>query len=208
MSSLLRLWDRLAAWIAREACTLGQLALVCLGVHLAGDRLDDLAIDAITAAGDRLAPLLDGLLGIEELDPAVPSVWLALIAELAADAIFAWSLLFTDRTALPSWRAWRRVRTVESVVLPVSLAGVLLAGAWSLSMGMEDLLPASPAARIGAGSFALAALGRFGWPAWARSVAHLEHGDRWTEGLARALLLAPVGWLAWSHGVPFWGFFP
>jgi hypothetical protein len=72
-------------------------------------------------------------------------------------------------------------------------------------MGIEDLIPN---ARIGAAALAIAALLRFGWPAWSRAVSHLERPPRWTRGLASALVLAPIGWLAWTHGVPIWGWLP
>jgi hypothetical protein len=195
---MLSSWDRAAAWIAQQASTLGQLALLCLGVHLAADRLDDHVLRALTALVARWT----------DTDLVVPAAWVALVAELAADAIFASAILLTDPRRAPDVRAWRRVRSVDSVVLPISLAGVILAGAWSLAMGIEDLLPPSPPARLGSGALGIAALLRFGWPAWARAVSHLDPARRWTRGLASALVLAPIGWLAWSHGVPIWGWLP
>ncbi len=193
---MLRSWDRAAAWIAHHAGTLGQLAFVFLGVHLAADRLDDAVLRALTA------------LAWFDTNLVVPSAWIALLVELTADALFAAALLLTDRRRTPSFRAWRRVRSVDSVVLPLSLAGTILAGAWSLAMGIEDLLPPSPVARLGSSALAIAALLRFGWPAWARAVSHLDPARRWSRGLVPALVLAPIGWLAWSHGVPIWGWLP
>jgi hypothetical protein len=192
---MFRAWDRAAAWIARNASTLGQVALVCLGVHLASDRLDDLIARGMTALAARWI----------DANFVVPAAWVALGVELAADVLFAGAILLTDAKRRPSFRAWRRVRSVESVVLPFSLAGVLLAGGWSLAIGIEDLIPG---ARIGAAALAIAALLRFGWPAWSRAVSHLERPSRWTRGLAPALVLAPIGWLAWTHGVPIWGWLP
>jgi hypothetical protein len=190
---MFRSWDRAAAWIAHHASTLGQVALVCLGVHLASDRLDDLIARALSEI-----VWFDGNL-------VVPAAWVALIVELAADVLFAGAILLTNPKSRPSFRAWRRVRSVESVVLPFALAGVILAGGWSLAMGIEDLIPN---ARIGATALAIAALLRFGWPAWSRAVSHIERPERWTRGLASALVLAPIGWLAWTHGVPIWGWLP
>jgi hypothetical protein len=190
---MLRAWDRAAAWIARNASTLGQVALVCLGVHLAADQLDDRIARALSAI-----VWFDGNL-------VVPAAWMALFVELAADFLFAGAILLTDTKRRPSFRAWRRVRSVESVVLPFALAGVILAGGWSLAMGIEDLIPN---ARVGAAALAVAALLRFGWPAWSRAVSHLERPARWTRGLAPALVLVPIGWLAWTHGVPIWGWLP
>ena len=46
---MFRSWEGTAAWIAHNASTLGQVALVCLGVHLASDRLDDLIARGLTA---------------------------------------------------------------------------------------------------------------------------------------------------------------
>jgi hypothetical protein len=190
---MLATWDRAAAWTAHHGSTLGQLALVCLGVHLAADRLDDLVAEAL------------GLVVWFDTNLAVVGAWAALLVEVTADVLFAGLVLLTDPKRTPSFRAWRRVRSVEGVVVPLALAGVLLAGAWSLAMGIEDLLPR---ARVGAAALAIAALLRFGWPAWARAVGHLERPRRWTQGLASALVLAPIGWLAWAHGVPFWGWLP
>lgn len=192
---MFRSWDRAAAWIARNASTLGQIALVCLGVHLASDRLDDLIARGLTAIA---VPWIDASF-------VVVAAWVALGVELAADVLFAGAILLTDAKRRPSYRSWRRVRSVESMVLPLSLAGVILAGGWSLAMGIEDLIPN---ARIGAAALAVAALLRFGWPAWSRAVSHLERPSRWTRGLASALVLAPIGWLAWTHGVPIWGWLP
>jgi len=189
---MLRAWDRAAAWIARNASTLGQVALVCLGVHLAADQLDD-----------RIARALSAIWFDANL--VVPAAWVALLVELAADGMFAGAILLTDPKRRPTFRAWRRVRSVESAVLPFSLAGVIVAGGWSLAMGIEDLIPN---ARVGATALAVAALLRFGWPAWSRAVSHLERPSRWTRGLAPALVLAPIGWLAWTHGVPIWGWLP
>ena len=192
---MFRSWDRAAAWIAHHASTLGQVALVCLGVHLASDQLDDLIARALTAL---VSPWIDG-------NFVVAAAWIALAVELAADVMLAGAILLTDAKRRPSFRAWRRVRSVESVVLPFALAGVILAGGWSLAMGIEDLIPN---ARVGATALAFAALLRFGWPAWSRAVSHLERPSRWTRGLAPALVLAPIGWLAWTHGVPIWGWLP
>ena len=192
---MLRSWDRAAAWIARNASTLGQVALVCLGVHLASDRLDDFIARALTAIAARWI----------DANLVVVAAWVALVVELAADVLFAGAILLTDAKRRPSFRAWRRVRSIESVVLPLALAGVILAGGWSLAMGIEDLIPN---ARVGAAALALAALLRFGWPAWSRAVSHLERPPRWTRGLGSALVLAPIGWLAWTHGVPIWGWLP
>ncbi len=190
---MFRSWDRAALWIARNASTLGQVALVFLGVHLAADQLDDRIARALSAI-----VWFDGNL-------VVAAAWIALAIELAADVLLAGAILLTDAKRRPSLRAWRRVRSVESVVLPISLGGVILAGGWSLAMGIEDLIPN---ARIGAAALAIAAVLRLGWPAWSRAVSHLERPPRWTRGLASALVLAPIGWLAWTHGVPIWGWLP
>src|SRR5204862_3514502 len=136
----------------------GQIALVFLGVHLAADQLDD-----------RIARGLAAIVWFD-VDLVVPAAWLALFVELAADVLFAGAILLTEPQRRPTFRAWRRVRSVEAVVLPLSLAGVILAGGWSLAMGIEDLIPN---ARIGATALAIAALLRFGWPAWSRAVSHL-----------------------------------
>jgi hypothetical protein len=215
--------DRMAGGLARAAATLGQAALVMLGAHLAADTLDDSVLGALAAAvawadsaltpshvavADWLGLGWDTLLWWQAL-PLVPiAASLALLVELATDGLLITSFLLTPREPRLSWRAWWHARSVRSVVLPLALGGVLLAGAWSLSMAAEDLLPLSPVAPWAAGGLGLVALARFGAPAWGRAVAALDPPKRWTDGVLGALLLVPVGALAWVHGVPLWGWLP
>jgi len=209
--------DAAAGGLARLATTLGQCALVVLGVHLAADNLDDRVLVGLTAAVELAERLLAGtggrlLAGAEGTLEGLPLPALAacsaLAVETAAVGLLCGAFLLTPRQARPSWCAWRRALGVRAVVVPVVLSGVLLAGAWSLAMSVEDVLPASPVAPWAAGLVALAALLRFGEPAWSRAVAALEPPQRFTEGLAAALVLAPVGLLAWMYGVPLWGLLP
>lgn len=213
--------DHAAAWLASRATTIGQLALVCLGVHLAADQLDDLVLQTMLLVHSLLDPAVTGflawmdkvafsrrlLLAWSDLSLDVPARWMALLVELGADIVLAGAILFTDLRVRPRWYQWKRLRTVESVMVPLTLAGAALAGTWSLFMALQDLLPSGPIATAAAVAGAGAALLRFGIPAWLRGVAHLEPGP-WTRGLGPAVLLAPVALLTWTHGVPIWGWLP
>jgi hypothetical protein len=220
---LLRGSDRAAGGLARVATTLGQVALVCLGVHLAADQLDDRVL-ALLQAGQGLldahlaVPLgraaaavgLDqGHVAVWELIPvAVVATWIALAMELVASAVLCASFLLTERRPALSWAAWRQALSLHAVVLPLALAGVLVAGSWSMAMAAEDLLPAHASARIAGGLLGLAVLLRFGLPAWGRAVGALERSGRLRRDLLTAAAIAPVGLLAWMHGVPLWGWLP
>lgn len=212
--------DRAAGLLAHQAGTFGQAALVALGVHLAGDHLDDRLRSGITAVldlldralaphalalADRLGLPGDLLLPWTALSPERLAPWGALGLELAAAVVLVASFLFTPRAATPSWRVWYRARSVEALVLPVALAGVLAAGCWSLAMAAEDLLPTGPATPWAAAALGLAAALGMGAPAWSRAVSTLEPSRRALPGLLRCLVTAPVGLLAWMHGVPLWG---
>jgi hypothetical protein len=211
--------DRAAGGLARALTTAGQCALVALGVHLAADNLDDRLLALLLAAqglaDQHLAAPLASLLAWLGRAPGAPpwdalplaplAAGAALLVELVGTALLWGGFLLSPRAPALDLRRYRAALSVRAVVLPLSLAGVLLAGGWSLSMALEDLLPAGPASRPAAALVGLAALARFGWPAWARSVACLEPARRPAEGLPAALALAPLGLLAWLHGVPIRG---
>lgn len=216
--------DRAAGGLARTLTTLGQCALVALGVHLAADNLDDRLLQGLTWAQDladlHLAPPLASLLAWLGRAPSAPpwaalplptlAASAALLVELCATAILWGSFVLSERAPALDLRRYRRALSLRALVLPPALAGVLLAGAWSLSMALEDLLPVGPTSRIAAGLVAVAVLARFGWPAWSRAVACLEpprpgSARRPADGLATAVLLVPIGLLAWRHGLPVWG---
>ena len=212
--------DRVAGRLASAATTLGQLALLCLGVHLAADRLDDVLVELILAlqagldlalAGplQRLAAWLglapERLLLWERLPLAPLAAGLALAVEVFSVGLLATRFLLTDRAARPSWRGWWQSRSLAALVMPLSLAGVLVAGSWSMAMAVEDLLPASALSRgVGALVGGMALL-RFGLPAWRRAVAALDPHRPFFEGALPALALLPIGGLAWVHGLPIWG---
>lgn len=215
--------DRAAGAVARSATTLGQAALVVQGVHLAADNLDDRLLVALSAASgwlDRVAaPALsevaaalslppDALTAWDGLPLGPAAGWGALVVEASAVVLLWGAFLLTSKQERPTWRRWRRAASVRAVVVPLTLAGVLLAGSWSLAMGVEDLLPAHALSRYAAALLGLAALLRFGLPAWLRAVAALDATRRWSEGLLAAVVLAPVGLLSWMHGVPVWGLLP
>jgi hypothetical protein len=214
--------DRVAGAVARAATTLGQLALVALGVHLAADQLDDQLVTTILAAQAGLDSLLAGpaqwvaeavgmapeSLQLWDRLPVVPvAASAALVAELAADTLLAASFVLTQREPVVRWRDWRASLSVQAIVLPVALAGVLVAGAWSMSMAVEDVLPLSPLSQPAGAMLGLVVLARFGVPAWKRAVAALEPGSPGWTGALTAALLVPMGGLAWVHGVPIWGLF-
>jgi hypothetical protein len=220
---LLRGSDRAAGGLARVATTIGQVALVSLGVHLAADQLDDQALAGLTALQGWLdtrlaAPLgelaeglgmaFDALLFWDALPLPTIAAWTALVVELVAVALLCASFLLTKREPRLSWAAWRKAISVHAVVLPLTLAGVLAAGSWSMAMAAEDLLPLHPASRWAAGLLGLAVLLRFGLSAWGRAVAVLERSGKPRRDLLAALFIAPVGLLAWMHGVPLWGLLP
>lgn len=220
---LLRGSDRAAGGVARLATTLGQIALVCLGVHLAADQLDDRVL-ALLQAGQgwldahlalplgRAAAALgldQGSVAFWSLIPVVVvAAWVALVMELAASAVLCASFLLTARQPVISWTAWRQALSVHAVVLPFALAGVLVAGSWSMAMATEDLLPVHGAARVAGGLLGVAVLLRFGLPAWGRAVGALERSGGRRRDLLAAAAIAPVGLLAWMHGVPLWGWLP
>ena len=212
--------DRAAGAVASAATTLGQLALLALGVHLAADQLDDRLVEAILWAQSGLDALLGPALErlaaalstsadgwrLWERVPVVPvASSCALGVEAAARALLSASFLLTPRGPRLSWRAWRGSVSVGAVVVPIALAGVLLAGAWSMAMGAEDLLPPSALARPAAAVLGGVVAARFGLPAWRRAVAALDPDPQWHAGWRGALVLAPLGALAWAHGVPVWG---
>ncbi|MCK6506416.1 hypothetical protein L6R53_24090 [Myxococcota bacterium] len=211
--------DRAAGGLARGLATAGQCALVVLGVHLAADNLDDRVLALLTAAqglaDQHLAEPLQTARAWLGRPPGAPpwdalplaplAATAALLVELLATALLWGGFLLSPRAPALDLRRYRAALSPRAIVLPLCLSGVLLAGAWSLSMALEDLLPAGPASRPAAALVGLATLARFGWPAWARTVACLEPPRRRAEGLPSALVLAPVGLLAWLHGVPIWG---
>ena len=120
--------DRAAGSVARAATTLGQLALVALGVHLAADQLDDRFVAALLAAQSGLDALLSqpaaavaGAFGWEaealQLWQRAPIAPLAaagaLAVEVAALTLFAGSFLLTERAPALTLGGWRRVRSAH-----------------------------------------------------------------------------------------------
>jgi hypothetical protein len=218
--SWLRRTDQAAGGAAAVLTTLGQLALVLLGVHIATDHIDDpiaAGIAQLLAGADRhLAPPLMGaaealglgyadLLFWTDLSAPVAAAWCALTIELVADVALGGSFLLTPRTPTLSWTQYRETLSLYALALPPALLGVLIAGSWSLSMAAEDLLPASAIAPWAAGLLGLAALARFGGPALRRAVAALPTGTPPLRRSLRAVLVMLIGSLAWAHGAPVWG---
>ncbi len=208
--------DRAAGGIARLSTTLGQIALVILGVHLVGDQLDDLLLGAMSGAVEaldgplsRLTAALDRPHGttprLSDLPLTTAAAWGALCVELAASAALSAAFVLSSRRPELSWASLRGALCVHAVVMPLALAGVLLAGCWSMAMAAEDLLPVSDIAPWAAGILAAAVGGRFGLPAWLRALGALSPATSWRQGLWLSELLLPVGVLAWRHGVPVWG---
>ena len=212
--------DAAAGALADRLTTVGQLALVVLGTHLAADRLDDHLLSWATPARDTLAdwtvPWLIGfaetvglapgnLVGWADWSLAPAAATIALLVELAAIVALAGALLLTPRDDRPSFQSWWAARSVHALVLPLTLGGVLLAGSWSLAMATEDLLPPSNIAPWAALGLAVAIVFRFAWPAWSRAIAALDPEVPWRLGLKRALVLTPIGALVWLEGLPLRG---
>lgn len=185
--------DALIAGTGRLWVWLGQLGLVALGVHLAADQLDDLAYRAL------------GTLPLS--DPTPAAAWAAVALELLVVAKAASALLLTPMTPPLSRERWWRARSVDAVVLPLFWAIVALAGAWSLAMGLEELLSAwqPQAARPLAIAGALAVLWRLGWTGWRRVVGSLAPDGSWLNGVVWAPLLLAVTAACAVHGLPIWG---
>lgn len=213
---LLSTTDRAAGGIARLSTTLGQIALVALGVHLVGDQIDDLLLSGMGAAVEalegplaRLTAALDRPHGSTPLLSSLPlstaAAWGALCVELAATVALSTAFVLSSRRPSLTWAAYREALCLHALVMPLALAGVLLAGCWSMAMAAEDLLPMSAIAPWAAGLLALAVAARFGLPAWLRAVGALSAAKTWRDGVVLSLLLLPVGVLAWRHGVPVWG---
>lgn len=215
--------DRVAGGVAQAAATLAQMALVALGVHLAADTVDDRVLDLLlgaqawadahltgahAAVAEQLGMAWDTFVWWPSVPVAPISAGLALVLELAADALLVGTFLLTPRKAELDWNRYKRALGVRAVVTPIALSGVLVAGAWSLAMAAEDALPGSAVAPWAAGLLGLVALIRMGAPAWMRAVAALDPPKRWYEGIGPALVVLPVGLLAWAHGAPIWGWLP
>ncbi len=223
LGKLLRGSDKAAGGLAFVAATLGQIALVCLGVHLAADQLDDQVMGWLSAGQQFLDVHLAELLGSAAetfgmgpdamtvwtmVPTATIAAWTALIFELVACAILSASFLLTTRKPKLSWSRYRKALSIHALVLPLALTGVLLAGGWSMAMAAEDLLPASAITPWAAGGLGVAVLLRFGLPAWGRAVGSLEASGKRRRDLLAALVILPIGLLAWMHGLPFWGWLP
>ena len=217
---VLRQSDAAAGRVAAMATTLGQIALIGLGSHLAADRLDDHLYRYLHQAQASMAELtVPGLISLAEstgLAPgrvvgwadvslASPSALLALLIELTAVLLLAGCIVLTPRTTRLSLQGWWKARSIHALVMPLTLLGTTLAGAWSLAMAAEDLLPASEYTSGVSLLLALAALARFGLPAVGRAIAALDAGAPWRTGLKRALILTPIGALVWLEALPIWG---
>jgi hypothetical protein len=187
--------DALVANTSRAWLWLGQLGLVVLGVHLAADQLDDLAYQALSA------------LPIALPDPAPAAAWTAVGLELLVVLKAAGALLLTPMTPDLAGARWWRARSVDAVVLPLFWAITALAGAWSLEMGLEDLLsPLQPElARPLAATAALLITWRLGWSGWRRVAGALPQDSAPLRGVVWAPLLLAITASCAVHGLPIWG---
>lgn len=198
MFERVRNFDALVARTGRGWQWLGQLGLVVLGVHLAADQLDDLAYQALAA------------LPFAPADPAPAAAWAAVVLELLVVLKAASALLLTPLRPPLARARWWRARSVDAFVLPVFWAIVALAGAWSLAMGLEDLLATwqPQAARPLAVTAALLVAWRLGWSGWRRVVGSMEPGGSALRGVVWAPLLLAVTTACAVHGLPIWGWLP
>lgn len=188
---------------------MGQLGLVALGVHLAADRLDDHVFQLLVQANDALSPLYArlSLTGIEADALIGPSAWVALGLELVVDAVLFLALGLTPQHPELSWSSYKRTLGVKAVVVPLTWIPLVLAGAWSVAMALEDVLSAwhAQGAQWLAGGIAALVVWRLGWSGWCRVVGGLSvPKSKWT-GLAAAPLLLLVAGLAARYGLPVWG---
>ena len=210
--------DRASASVARAATVVGQAGLVALGVHLAADRIDDRLLVALQGLASRLdrhlAPPLAWLAGT--LGWPTDALWFwtetpwaaaaasgALLVELCALVLLVSTFLLVGREAKASWQGWWAARSIHAVVAPLTLAGAVAAGAWSLGMAVEDAVGGTAGRALGLGLSVLV-LARFGLPALRRSVAGLQP-TRLRAGIWSAAVLVPIGLLAWSEGTPWAG---
>jgi hypothetical protein len=222
VTTILEQSDRVAGGVARAAATLGQMSLVALGVHLAADRLDDQLWDLLTALSDQLdatlsAPLarvadtfglgFDTFLFWQSLPLPLIAATTCLLWELLADIMLWDAFLLTPRSTHVTWSKYRRSLSLRAIVLPITLTGVLLSGAWSLFMATEDILPTHDASSWVAAAVALLALVHYGRPAWTRAIGNLERPKSWKRQLGLATVLLPIGLTAWLT-MPVWGWLP
>ena len=177
---------------------LGQLAVIVLGVHLAADRLDD--------------PLHGFLVALPvpwttPEQPIAVAAWLAIALELVVVARAAAALLLTSHEPAVSWASYKRVLSIDAVVLPLFWAPVSLAGAWVVGMAIEDLLAPWHAvgATVLAYGVALLVAWRLGWSGLVRVVGALEVPKRRTAGWLWAPPLLLVAAVAFRNGLPVWG---
>ena len=189
---------QLDAWVAgtgRAWHWLGQLGLVVLGVHPPADQLDDLAYRLI------------GQLPFAPPDPAPAAAWTAVGLELLVVIKAASALLLTPLRPSLSRVRWWRARSVDSLVVPTFWAITALAGAWSLAMGLEDLLAPlhAQAARPLALTAATLVGWRLGWTGWRRVVGAMDGTPSILRGIVWAPLLLAVTAACAVHGLPIWG---
>ena len=120
--------DRTAGGIARLATTLGQIALVVLGVHLVGDQLDDLLYDAMRAMIETIeGPVASAMAALKRPHGTTPQLsslpvstaaaWGALCVELAATLALSAAFVLTPRRPDLSWPAYRATLCVHAVVM-------------------------------------------------------------------------------------------
>lgn len=222
-SRLRRLWsltDRLAGGSAGLGAGLVRLGLLLLGAHLAADHLDDAVLVAFESAEQLATRHLEGpalgaaaalglapgrLLVWQDLPLGALAAWTALAVELGTVFVLWSSVVLVPNAREASWTRWRAALGLRAVARPAALAGIVLAGCWSLSMAVEDMLPPSPLARSAGVLLGGAVLLRHGLDLLRRCVVALEPRPPPLAGGLEALLLAPLTVLAWREGVPVWG---
>jgi hypothetical protein len=224
--------SRLLAGFSALVLPLGLVALVAVGVHAAADRVDDHLLTCIEA----LDGWADGWLArwewtsswvhlVESPQRTLAARGLALVWELAVDALVALPLLGQDEAGSAAWRSLGRQPTPMRVLRPLETAVFSLGGSYAVARLVEstlfeglvgDVAPAAVASALaraaGLGAMALV-LASHGTRAVARA---LQHADgrcevevsargRWLAGslgtalalpLAVALALEARSWLA------------
>ena len=177
---------------------LPQLALVALGMHLAGNAIDDVFLSTLRI-----------LTWPANETPQQISTWSAIILELA---LITWAGIMLVRARLeervPDIRTWLRRMHPTSVGGPLFWLSTSCAGGWRVGMAVEDglvsVLPAEIATALGWIAAALV-VWRFGLTATWTTLTRVPippyrmKGWLWTPA---ALTMA--GLAVW-HGLPIWG---
>lgn len=211
--------DKIAGKVAETTSTLGQISLICLGVHFAADQLDDKVLFGFhyleNLADIHLSSIAQNLaekIGLEknrlliwtELPLEQMSTIGALLEELLVILIMARSIILSPKYPKLSFKLWKSVFSINAVVLPFTFGTVLIAGGWSMAMAVEDIIQIPYSSVLGA-IIGLLVVWRFGVNSLLRAIGALEKPNNHFYSLIEAIILLPIGILALIYGIPVWG---